>query len=101
MLLPTTMVAYSSLFRYSIEVDGCTHKLTIPEVTLKDGGAVSYSIEKLSTEATLTVDGTFKPDNITLKVLVVLWTYSKYRFSHLNKEIHKLDELAVTVNKIV
>ena len=53
------MIAYSSIFRYSIEVDGCTHKLTIPEVTLKDGGAVSYSIEKLSNEATLTVDGTF------------------------------------------
>ena len=43
--------------RYSVEVDGCTQKLTIPEVTLEDGGAVSYSIEKLSTEATLVVEG--------------------------------------------
>ena len=43
--------------RYTYSVDGCVQTLTIADLTLIDQGKYTYSIENVSTDATLFVGG--------------------------------------------
>ena len=42
---------------YTISFDGCVHTITIRNLTMSDQGLFKYSIENISTEATLFVSG--------------------------------------------
>ena len=43
--------------RFTIGTDGVTQTFTVANVTLDDRGAVGYSIQNVSTDATLLVEG--------------------------------------------
>jgi len=47
--------------RFTVATDGATQTLTIAELTVADMGQYSYSIENVSTEATLLVGGEGNP----------------------------------------